>query len=284
MIKYILSIAMLLLPISLWAGEPPATEAVQKRLQWQRVDKLSPQIVMSGVPKQEKGLLLELTPRIRNRIRQTGFILHRPPEKNYIIGSLERRDISGSNDQLLIKTKPLPPESKLIIHRPGPLLIDPLTDEKMGILSFYIGRLKTQYNTEAGTVAVITDSKQAVIAGDLLMPAPTVEPQLKIHKDAATKMEGRILRIENDQDGAGSSQLFIVGLGRRDWATMGLMLPIYKATQKILDPISKEMVTLPPKTIGHGVLVRIGERASIGFLVDSTHPVQRGDRMATTPK
>jgi hypothetical protein len=284
MIKYLLSVVMLLLPDSLWAGEPPATEAVKERLKWQRIDKLSPQIVMSGVPKKEEGLLLELTPRIRNRIRQTGFILHRPPTKNYIIGPLERRDISGRYDQLLLNTKPLPPETKLIIHRPGPLLTDPKTEEKMGVLSFYVGRLKTQYNTESGTVAVVTDSKQAIVAGDLLISAPTVEPQFKIHKVAATKMEGRILRIENDQDGAGSGQLFVVGLGRRDWATMGLMLPIYKASQKILDPVTEEMVTLPAKTIGHGVLIRIGERASIGFLVDSTHPVQRGDRMATTQK
>ncbi len=94
-------------------------------------------------------------------------------------------------------------------------------------------------------------------------------------------MEGRVLMVENDLVMAGSDQLFAVGLGRRDQATLGLMLPIYRKTEEIPDPVSKETVTLPPRLIGHGVLIRIGEKASLAFLADSTRPIQRGDRMAT---
>jgi hypothetical protein len=282
--RIILSFILILIPVYAIAGEPPPTQEKPKELKQQRVDQLSPHIVMRAVPTENINLLPALTERIKKRIKQTGFILNHPPPNDYIIGSLEKKNIMGRYDQILIKTEPLAPETNMIIHRPGPLLTDPLTAEKMGILSLYIGRVKTQYITKSGTVAWVTDSLRAIAAKDMLLEMPSVEPQFKIHKYAAANMEGRVLRMENDMEMAGSDQLFIVGLGRRDRATLGLMLPIYQTSAKIADPVTQKMVPLPTKTIGHGVLIRVGERASIAFLADSTRPIRRGDIMATALK
>ncbi|MBF0382767.1 MAG: hypothetical protein HQL69_17230 [Magnetococcales bacterium] len=284
MMKYILSFMLFLLPMSTMAGEPPPEEKKAKKVRQFKVDKLSPHVVMRAIPTENKNLLPELTERIKKRMKQTGFILNHPPPNDYIIGSLEKKNIMGRYDQILMKTDPLPPETHMIIHRPGPLLTDPLTEEKMGILSLYIGRVKTQYTTDSGTVAWVTDSLRAIAAKDKLLQMPYVEPPFKIHMTAAAEMEGRVLRMENDMEMAGSDQLFIVGLGRRDRATLGLMLPIYQTAAKIVDPVTDKKVALPTKTIGHGVLIRVGERASIAFLADSTRPIRRGDIMATALK
>ncbi|MBF0194068.1 MAG: hypothetical protein HQL71_05895 [Magnetococcales bacterium] len=284
MIKFFLWLMLALIPVCVIAGEPPPSIEKPKELKKQKVDQLSPHIVMGAVPDDNKNLLPTLAQRIKKRLKQTGFILNHPPPNNYIIGSLENRNIMGRYDQILLKTGHLAPETNMIIHRPGPLLIDPKTEEKMGILSLYIGRVKTQYMTKSGTVALITDSLRAIIAKDMLLQMPSVEPEFKIHNSAATTMEGRVLRMENNMEMAGSDQLFIVGLGRRNRATLGLMLPIYQSPAKIVDPVTKKMVSLPTKTIGHGVLIRVGERASIAFLADSTRPIRRGDIMATAIK
>jgi hypothetical protein len=277
---------VLFLPLLVWAGEPPPTDMDKSSVAAPyggAVQQLAPRVVMKSLPEQDMALLPKLTERVRNRMRQAGFILNRPPAKNYLIGSLDRKNIMGKYDLVLLHTTPLPPEAPLIVHRPGPILIDPLTQEKMGVLSFYIGRLKTQYSAPTGTVAEVTDSYRALTAGDSLLNESDIEQKFKIHQTAVADMEGRILRVENNLEFAGSDQLFAVGLGRRDQATLGLMLPIYQITTKIPDPVTKKPVALPPRLIGHGVLIRIGERASIAFLVDSARPIKRGDRMTTSP-
>lgn len=285
MIKHLAWLLMVfLLPVQGFAGAPPpAEETRQPPARKLRQDSFAPRILMEPLPEKNSQLFAILDKQIRKRMQQAGFILSHPPPKDYLVGSLEKRNLIGLYDLVLLKMQPIPPGRQLIIHRPGPLLIDPLTKEKMGVLSFYIGAVESRSNAPSGTVAQIIDSPRAVAAGDLLLEMAAADRQFKIHQTPAADMEGRLLRIENDLAMAGSGQLFAVGLGRRDRATLGLWLPIYKAKEQIKDPVSKKMVDLPSQLIGHGVLIRVGEKASLAFLVDSIRPIQPGDRMATAP-
>ncbi|MBF0455937.1 MAG: hypothetical protein HQL72_14115 [Magnetococcales bacterium] len=278
-------LALTFSPLIGWAGEPPSSQGMpQEAPTFKRIEKLAPRAIMRALPADDVDTLPELTERIRRRMAQTGFILNHPPPNDYIIGSLDKRNLMGRYDQVLIQISPNTPlNTDLIIHRPGPMLIDPITGEKMGILSFYIGALKSQRLTRSGTVAVVEESFRTITAGDRLLRRVAMAEGFNIHHSATTDMEGAILRIENDLEMAGSDQLFIVGLGRRDRATLGLKLPIYQSVETIIDPVTQQRVPLPARPIGHGVLIRIGEKASIAFLTDSTRPIRRGDRMATSP-
>ncbi|MBF0448542.1 MAG: hypothetical protein HQL67_10100 [Magnetococcales bacterium] len=278
------SLLLTLFPLLSWAGEPPPATAKEPidRLS-QSIDRRAPRVVMGALPTETEAGIPELTQRIRNRLAQTGYILNHQPPDNYLIGSLEKRNLMGRYDSVLLHTEPAPVESRWIIHRPGPALIDPKTKEHMGVLSFYIGRVSGQQATPSGTVGQITDSARSIFAGDQLLRMESDPPPLQIHHTTPTPMSGRILHIENDLEMAGSDQLFAVGLGRRDRATVGLMLPIYSAPEQIIDPVTQMPVPLPGKLIGHGVLIRIGQKASLGFLTDSIRPIRLGDRMSTAP-
>lgn len=193
----------------------------------------------------------------------------------------------GEREKVLVHLKqPAPPGTTFMIYRVGLPLTDPWSNEAMGTLANNLGTLRiTGKRTGKLWQAQIIRAKREIVVGDRLLRDRFVPMDFKHNTRTRTPVQGRVLSFPDDMEMAGSQQVVIVGVGRREHAVQGLVLTVSRQAPPLsssnhLPPFTQEDISFS-QTISNATLFHIGEKASFALLGNTQQPVRRGDRISS---
>ena len=114
------------------------------------------------------------------------------------------------------------------MFRPGPPLIDPVSNETLGYEAVYLGEAKVNRPGEVSTIEILS-SPQEIYAGDYLLPSPR-EITLDGYAPHAPekKIDARIIALYNQLFETGPSSVITLNKGSRDGLEPGNVLAIYR--------------------------------------------------------
>ena len=232
----------------------------------------------------EQRILLRQFQAMGNFILSPGWT-----DQGYIHSAWLNRWLIGPGEEVLTDlTQSLPSKTILTVFRPIVDLVDPRTQEAMGTVAYNLG-LAQLNGGKTGTLfhGQILTARREIEAGDRLLsthPRSNAWHQKPIQPPA---MKGRVLHIIDTVEMAGDHQVVVVGIGRREQASIGMNLTINQQHRPIFsangtDTVEGDLPTLP-HPIGTATLFHVGEKASYALLSHTVQPVRRGDEVYYHP-
>ena len=209
------------------------------------------------------------------------------PDQGRLHGTWSGRMLIGPGEEVLLDlTQPAPPDTVFMVYRPVIDLTDPHNDEAMGTLAHHVGRARmTGERTGSLWHARIIKARRELETGDRLLHDYPMTSDFNGPTTSPTPLQGRILHLLDDVEMAGAHQIVVVGMGRREKATLGLILTIRQHRNPIPPPDPEEKTRPAPSashhTIGTATLFHIGEKASFAVLEHTLQPVRRGDELSS---
>ncbi|MEO5363272.1 MAG: hypothetical protein H7838_06570 [Magnetococcus sp. DMHC-8] len=252
---------------------PPARQTVTPTVQ------IGPAVRQAVDQSGDLGRLLQ------QRLRDGNHIL--PPDwsdQGHIQGRWLAQTLIRPGEELLVHlAQPVAPGSLLLIYRPGALLTDPATGENIGRVAHTLGRLRITGDRvdQASWRAQVMTIQGDVQVGDRLLRDQEMTTTVQPHTRVPVPVRGRILAFADGVEMGGAGQVVVVGVGRRDRVSPGLVLTIHHTPPPGIDPVNGQAVRAGPYPIGSAALFLIGERASFALLGPTIHPVVRGDEVAS---
>jgi len=164
-----------------------------------------------------------------------------------------------------------------IVHPDEPLY-DLDQRQQLGILALPTGRLQIIDRGADIATGRITGSKRETHPGDRLLPARTRIEVSDFELRAPTQpVAGKIIATYSDAMILGQYEVVILNLGEQDGLRRGNLLQILRMPTRVQDPIQKDMVELPALTTGVLMVFDVGQKLSLGIILDASHPVRKHD-------
>jgi len=207
------------------------------------------------------------------RVVDEEMLAHQP----YVLRPFEAHQlIVGANDQVYVRgVKPEDGDTYQIVRK-GKALYDPERGGLLGYEAVYAGTIKiTQPGDPA--VALVTESKQEMMAGDRLLP---------VHQDVLADImphapkqaiQGRIISIYNGIAQAGRNQIVTLNLGKQNGLVEGDVLAVYQDGGLVRDPQTHEDVHLPDRHAGEILVFRSFDKVSYALIMRSTRSINIRD-------
>ena len=218
-----------------------------------------------------------------NRVLEPGLL----GSLAYVIAGDAKRIISGLGDRIYVRG-PIDPEDRVFgIIREGSQIVDPITQEVLGITAIDIGTASLLPGKEASLTpeAVkefeVTRMTEEIRIRDRLIPleegildaffqpkAPDVEVE-----------NGYMVAVTSGVTQVGPMNIVTVNRGAREGLELGDVLAIYQTGEVVKDPLKNEMVSLPDVRAGVLMLFSVYEKASYGLVLTATRPLSVGDKV-----
>ena len=181
------------------------------------------------------------------------------------------------------------------IYRKGRTLKSLDTSDFLGEEQNYMGSAKVERYGDVATMRIIT-SKQEIIDGDHLVPAPREQLINYAPHAPARPIEGRIIAFDRDTMEAGRGTIVTIDLGAKDGVEVGTVLAIYRVVPPIVDPrptkeqnqimqfvgdMSKAVqpdrfINVPDERSGLLFVFRVFDRVSYGIVLNMIDPILVG--------
>ena len=164
------------------------------------------------------------------------------------------------------------------IYRPGKTLIDPETQEILGIEAIFLGSARLVRAGEPATLE-ITASRQEIGRGDRLLPAPPPDIISYVPHAPATPVAGRVISVYGGVAEGGRYSIVSLSRGQRDGLEIGHVLALSRAGKEVRNEFQgkKEVYKLPDERYGLLFVFRVFERVSYALVMDVSRPVVPGD-------
>lgn len=167
------------------------------------------------------------------------------------------------------------------VYRPGTALINPDDKKTLGYEYAYVGRLKlvkAAKNPDEASKFIAVITKEEMTVGDILMPAPDIEPNNYAPHPPAGEVKGRIVAVNGGVAQAGKSQTVSINLGTKDGMDIGTVLKMYRYGETIADRTrEKAVVKLPDEEYGTLFVYRVFNNVSYGLIMNISDAAQVGD-------
>ena len=188
------------------------------------------------------------------------------------------------------------------VYRPNGNLVDPDTNEVLGVEAQYLGDAKiTKYGEPAS--ADITKAKEEIFAKDKLVPTDDKIITNFVPHAPDTAISGRIINIYGGVAEAGPESIVSISRGAKDGLEIGHVLAISRYGKVIKDPESKKgtepavnygdktatsklvlepgMIKLPDERIGLLMVFRVFDRVSYALIMQASQPINKLDSVQT---
>ena len=202
----------------------------------------------------------------------------------YVVESADEHLVAGAGNRVYVRGITDTTSSRYNLYRPGDKLIDPDTQEMLGIQAIYLGESTVQKFGEPATLLLERTTREIGI-GDRLKAIGQDEIHASfLPHPPATDIKGRILGVLDGVSQIGRYQIVAVNRGTREGMEVGHVLRIQQAGQEIKDkvtPAPNDMVTLPDEDAGLVMLFRTFEKVSYGLVMEATRPIHVHDYITT---
>jgi hypothetical protein len=212
-----------------------------------------------------------------------------------IISARESRVFIAKDEKVYVRGA-LKGNSSFQVFRPGTPLKDPVTGKLLAYEAVYLGTVKLNAEAKQGSdvhTFIVSDSKQEMAVGDLLMPAPPTAVRNYVPHQPDRHIDARVLGIYSGVTYAGQNQVISINRGSLDGLDVGSVLQLYTLGKTVKDKtdkgskwamgMSSTMVKLPDEESGSLFIFRTFNHISYGLIMQVTEPVQVGD-VAKSPE
>jgi hypothetical protein len=225
----------------------------------------------------------QIDPFLRNnRILEPGVITDLP----YVIAGDAQRIISGLGDRIYVRG-PVPTADQVFgIIREGNPVLDPLTQEVLGISALDIG--SASLFTSGGEVTPdavkefeITRMTEEIRIGDRLIPLTEgiLDSSFQPKSPDNDIENGIMVAVSSGVTQIGPMNIVTINRGDREGLIVGDVLAIYQTGEVVQDPIQQEMVAVPDVRAGIVMVFAVYEKASFGLVLTATRPLAVGDKV-----
>lgn len=167
--------------------------------------------------------------------------------------------------------------------RQAATLIDPLTEEDLGIFVTDIGRasVNSLLSSEGLSALVVTQARQEVRLGDRLLGVEEVMAQAAYHPQAPAVLIENALIIATASGMAQIGALDIVAINRgaRESVHEGGVLMIQQRPPPVEGSLTAQSVVLPDRWAGVLMVFSVFDRASFGLVLEASRPLAVGDAL-----
>ncbi|MGO8754026.1 MAG: LysM peptidoglycan-binding domain-containing protein [Gallionellaceae bacterium] len=201
-----------------------------------------------------------------------------PSTPSLIVATFERRVLLTTND--IAYAQGLSADKGLYwqIYRPGKELIDPDTNEKLGVQVFYLGDAQVEKFDNISTIR-ITKAVQEINKGDRLIPASGEIINNYIPHAPDTQVSARVISIYGGVSEAGQGAIVTINKGRRDGMENGHVLALYRKGEEIRE--NGKNLSLPDVRYGLLLVFRVFDKVSYALVMQTALPVELLDRALT---
>jgi hypothetical protein len=202
----------------------------------------------------------------------------------YVVESADEHLIVGAGDRVYVRGITDTSVGRYSVFHPGDKLIDPDTQEVLGIQAIYQGDATVQSHGDPATLFMERTTREIGI-GDRLKPIASDEIHTSFMPHAPeADLRGRIISVYDGVSQIGRFQVVAINRGAREGMEIGHVLRIKQAGQNIEDkvtPAVSDTVTLPDEDAGLLMLFRIFDKVSYGLVMESTRPIHVLDYVTT---
>ncbi len=205
----------------------------------------------------------------------------------YVIAGDAKRIISGLGDRIYVRG-PIDPEDRAFgIIREGSPIVDPITQEMLGITAIDIGSASLLPGEEPSSAPgdvkefEITRMTEEIRIGDRLIPLEEgiLDAFFQPKAPAVEVDNGFMVAVTSGVTQIGEMNIVTINRGTREGLEMGDVLAIYQTGDVVKDPLNNEMVSLPDVRAGVLMLFSVYEKASYGLVLTATRPLAVGDKV-----
>ncbi len=198
----------------------------------------------------------------------------------YVIGFDEQRNLGHVGN--IAYTRGIDIRNDYIEYsllRSGRKLVDPVTEEVIGIEAFVTGRAEVQKFDDPQTV-VIKEALSAVEINTRLIPLVGLDlPSIIDVKYPSRPMTGYVLSIERDLEVGGAYMPVTISLGSKDCLRKGHVLDLVEKGREVTDPNTRNKVKVPLTKIGEVMIYKVGKKVSLGVVTYSDRAVLLNDKV-----
>ena len=174
------------------------------------------------------------------------------------------------------------------IFRPGRALVDPETQQSLGIEAVYLGTGLVVRAGEPATVRIISIA-QEISTGDRLIPLGEPVIVQYVPRAPSVLVRGRIIGLYNGlaTSEGGRYSIISINKGKRDGIEPGHVLGVLRSGASIPDPQSSlsrdtaPRIKLPDERYGLTFVFRTFDAVSYALVMESTRPITPGDFVQT---
>mgnify|MGYP001170221603 CR=1 FL=1 len=169
------------------------------------------------------------------------------------------------------------------VFRASKPLTDPETKEVLGFEALYLGTARLTAQGEVTSFQLVT-TKEEVLTGDLLLPAPRIDVVSYIPHAPGQAIKARVLSIYGGVQYGGPQTVIVLNRGKKDGIEAGHVLAIDTAGVTLDDRFQGEKKTyvLPDSRNGLVFVFRVFDRVAYALVMSAQKPVGVGD-VARTP-
>ena len=195
-----------------------------------------------------------------------------------LVGVPDERVIVGSGDVVYATGLPENQGKAWQVFRPGKVFTDPDTNEVLGREAVYLGSIEISKFDHVST-GVVTDAKQEINVGDLLVAPSAPTPLTYLPRAPETKINATVISIYGGVTQAGQDSIITLNKGARDGLQNGNVLAIYSKGRIVND--NGTPLKLPDVRSGLIFVFRVFDKVSYALVMNTRMPVQLLDRAST---
>lgn len=202
----------------------------------------------------------------------------------YVVESADEHLVTGAGDRIYVRGITDTTQGRYSVFKPGEPLIDPDTQETLGIQAIFLGEGTVQKFGDPSTLFLERTTREIGI-GDRLVPVSADEIHASfLPHPVPADTQGRILSVLDGVTQIGRYQVVAINRGTREGMEVGHVLRIQQAGQDVKDKVTEapnDTVTLPNEDAGIVMLFRTFEKVSYGLVMEATRPIHVHDYVTT---
>lgn len=202
----------------------------------------------------------------------------------YVVESADEHLVTGAGDRIYVRGITDTTQGRFSVFKPGDKLIDPDTQETLGIQAIFLGEGTVQKFGDPSTLFLERTTREIGI-GDRLVPVSADEINASfLPHPVPADTQGRIISVLDGVTQVGRYQIVTINRGTREGMEVGHVLRIQQAGQEVKDKVTEapnDTVTLPNEDAGIVMLFRTFEKVSYGLVMEATRPIHVLDYVNT---
>lgn len=194
----------------------------------------------------------------------------------YVVESADEHLVTGAGDRIYVRGITDTSSGRYSVFKQGDPLLDPDTQEKLGIQATFLGDATVQKFGDPATLFLERTTREIGI-GDRLKPVASDEINASfLPHPVAADTQGRIIAVYDGVSQVGQYQIVLINRGTREGMEVGHVLRIQQAGQDVKDkvtPAPGDTVMLPNEDAGIMMLFRTFDKVSYGLVMEATRPI-----------
>ena len=191
----------------------------------------------------------------------------------YIVDTRGEHLIAAAGNQVYVRglDSNVPGEQFNLVHI-GDKLVDPDDKRVVGYQGVFVGEGTLRRTGDPSTVW-LTDTSREIYRGDRLIPATVDLPLNFFPSRPSTKIDGRIIAVVDGVTQIGQYHVIVLNRGTTDGLSVGDVLTVFQAGERVNDIVAGGKVTLPDEAAGTIMVFKTYDDISYALVMEATNAI-----------